>query len=67
MNLQAIDMIVRRLFSDADFRAQAIADPAAALAEYRLAAAEQQALTKLCIRLADGQLAMTGPKVGSWW
>ena len=66
MNLQAIDMIVRRLFSDTDFRSQAIADPAKALAEYRLAAAEHQALTKLCMRLADGQLAMTGPKVG-WW
>ncbi|HEY8599038.1 MAG TPA: hypothetical protein VIL85_11445 [Thermomicrobiales bacterium] len=66
MNLQAIDMIVRRLFSDADFRSQAIADPAAALAEYRLAAAEQQALTKLCVRLADGQMAVPGPKV-VWW
>ena len=66
MNLHAIDTIVRRLFSDANFRAQAIADPAAALAEYRLAAVEQQALTKLCVRLADGQLAMTGPKIG-WW
>ncbi len=67
MNLQAIDMVVRRLFSDADFRSQAIADPTTTFAEYRLAAAEQQALTKLCVRLADGQMAMTGPKVGSWW
>jgi len=66
MNLQAIDTIVRRLFSDTDFRSQAIADPAAALAEYRLAAAEQQALTKLCVRLADGQLAVVSAG-GFWW
>ena len=67
MNMQAIETIVRRLFSDADFRARAIAEPSAALAEYRLAATEQQALTKLCVRLADGQLAATGPQVGGWW
>ncbi len=67
MNLQAIDMVVRRLFSDTDFRSRAITDPTAALAEYRLAAAEQQALTKLCVRLTDGQLAASGPQVGFWW
>lgn len=66
MNLQAIEIVVRRLFSDAVFRAQAIADPQAALAEYRLAAAEQQALTKLCLRLADGTASPTGPKA-YWW
>lgn len=66
MNLPAIEIVVRRLFSDAEFRARAIADPQAALAEYRLAAAEQQALTKLCLRLADGTTS-TGPKVGYWW
>ena len=54
MNLHAIETVVRRLFSDAEFRASAIADPSAALAEYRLAAAEQAALTKLCIQMANG-------------
>jgi hypothetical protein len=54
MNLHAIETVVRRLFSDVEFRASAIADPSAALAEYRLAAAEQAALTKLCVQLASG-------------
>jgi len=67
MNMQAIEAVVRRLFSDATFRADAIADPAAALAEYRLAAAEQQALTKLCAQLGGGgQLAMIR-SAGWWW
>jgi hypothetical protein len=51
VNLQAIEIVVRRLFSDA---------------EYRFAAAEQQALTKLCLRLADGTATPTGPKA-AWW
>lgn len=68
MNLQAIETIVRRLFSDAEFRAQAIADPATALAEYRLAADEQRALTKLCVQLAgDGRLAASGAQASYWW
>ncbi|MDP9373685.1 MAG: hypothetical protein M3Q65_14780 [Chloroflexota bacterium] len=69
MNLQAIEAIVRRLFSDADFRARAIAEPAAALAEYRLAAEEQAALTKLCAQLAagpQGVQASVGTR-GMWW
>ena len=45
MNLQAIEVVVRRLFSDAEFRAAAIADPATALAEYRLAAEECSVLS----------------------
>lgn len=54
MNLNAIETVVRRLFSDAAFRAQAIADPSAALEGYGLAAAEQDALTKLCVQMANG-------------
>ena len=68
MNLQAIETIVRRLFSDAAFRAEAIADPATALAEYRLAAEEQRALTKLCVQLAgDGRLAGAATQLSGWW
>jgi hypothetical protein len=67
MNLQAIETIVRRLFSDAAFRAEAIADPATALAEYRLAAGEQRALTKLCVQMAgDGRPVPSGPQA-LWW
>ena len=54
MNLHAIETVVRRLFSDAEFRAAALADPSIALAEYHLEAAERQVLTKLCLQLADG-------------
>ncbi len=69
MNLQAIEAIVRRLFSDADFRARAIAEPATALAEYRLAAEEQAALAKLCAQLAAGPQALQRGNVrgGYWW
>jgi hypothetical protein len=69
MNLQTIETVVRRLFSDTTFRAQAIANPATALAEYRLAASERQALTKLCLQLNSGGTS-TEDKVqasGWWW
>ncbi len=65
MNLTAIEIVVRRIFSDAEFRARALANPTTALAEYQLAAAEQQALTKLCLRMADGQNAVV-PNF-YWW
>ena len=65
MNMLAIETVVRRLFSDATFRAQAIADPTAALAEYRLAATERQALTKLCLQLNAG--GTTVKEQGWWW
>ena len=67
MNLQAIEIVVRRLFSDAAFRAQAVADPASALAEYRLAAEERTALTKLCVQLADGPTDSKPTSAGFWW
>ncbi len=67
MNLQAIEVIVRRLFSDADFRARAIAEPAAALAEYRLAAEERAALTKLCAQLAAGPQGAQASIVTPWY
>lgn len=67
MNLHAIETVVRRLFADAEFRAAALADPAAALAEYRLAADEQAALTKLCLQLDGGAtLAVGGGATVNW-
>jgi protein-L-isoaspartate O-methyltransferase len=68
MNMQAIETVVRRLFSDAAFRARAIADPATALAEYRLASSEQQALTKLCLQLNIGGTSVEDKvQAGGWW
>jgi hypothetical protein len=65
VNLHAIETVVRRLFSDAAFRARAIADPSAALAEYHLAAAERTALARLCVQLtADGSVST---KQQLWW
>lgn len=67
MNTQTIETVVRRLFSDADFRAQATTDPTTALSGYRLAATEQQALTRLCTQLtSNGQLAAT-TQSNFWW
>ena len=66
MNLHAIETVVRRLFSDAKFRASAITDPSAALAEYRLAAAERAALTKLCVQLANGVTVDDKVKIPFW-
>ena len=66
MNLQAVEIIVRRLFTDAEFRARALADPGTALVEYRLAAEEQIALTRLCVQLAGGGLKIPGPSI-VWW
>lgn len=67
MNLYAIETVVRRLFTDAVFRAAAVADPAAALAEYRLAAEERDALTTLCAQLAGGAtLARGGGATVNW-
>ena len=71
MDLHAIETIVRRLFSDAEFRAAALADPSTALAEYRLEAAERQALTKLCLQLADGPQLLQARRgatiLAAWW
>lgn len=75
MNLQAIEAVVRRLFSDVEFRARAIAEPGAALSEYGLADEERAALTKLCTQLAIGTLTVAGfsaigPDIniyGCWW
>ncbi len=68
MNMQAIETVVRRLFSDAAFRAQAITDPAASLSEYRLAASEQQALTRLCLQLnASGTSTEDKVNASFWW
>ena len=47
MNLCAIEAVVRRWFTDGEFRAITLADPAAALAEYRPEAREHRAPTAL--------------------
>lgn len=67
MNLQTIETIVRRLFTDTAFRSRAIADPSVALVGYHLAAGEQVALTKLCVRLAHGTHFGDEPELWWWW
>ena len=66
MNLHAIETVVRRLVSDTEFRAQAIADPVAAFGEYRLAVAEREALTKLCVQMASGAAVTDKQQLGFW-
>jgi hypothetical protein len=55
VELQNIEAAVRRLFSDNEFRSTAIANPEAAFAAFDLRSDEQEALTKLCARLANGE------------
>lgn len=66
MNLRVVEGVVRRLLSDAEFRSRVIASPAAALSEYRLSQDEHVALTKLCLRVADGPQPGSGP-YGAWY
>lgn len=65
MNLSTIEAVVRRLMADDEFRARALAKPAAALSEYRLAPEEHSALTKLCLQMAGG-LKFDATPMG-WW
>lgn len=66
MDLQTVEVVVRRLMTDAEFRAEALAKPAAALSEYRLGAAEHAALSKLCLEMARSpKLGITAP-MGHW-
>lgn len=53
MELQSLETVVRRLVSDADFRAVAMANPDAALSEFDLGADAQAAVLKLCGQIAD--------------
>jgi hypothetical protein len=66
MNVLAIEAVVRRLFSDAEFRTRAIADPSAALAEYHLATAERAALSKLCVQMVNGAAVTDKQQLGFW-
>lgn len=66
MNLATVEAVVHRLFADADFRAQAIADPASALVQYDLGETERTALTKLCAQLS-GRSPNPEAALGSWW
>lgn len=66
MDLQNVEAVVRRLFSDAEFRAMAIASPSTAFASYGLRSDEHQALTKLCVQLANGENVGASPQ-GLWF
>jgi hypothetical protein len=65
VELQNVEAVVRRLFSDAEFRATAIASPSTALAAYELQSDEQVALTKLSAQLADGE--NIGMSINGYW
>lgn len=68
MDLCTVETVVRRLFTDAEFRARAMEDASEALSEYRLGSAEHAALSKLCLQLASGpklNIGGVGP-MGMW-
>ncbi len=52
MELQAVETVVRRLFSDDEFRTAATLDADTALAEYNLGSDERAALMSLCDQLS---------------
>ncbi len=47
-----IEAIVRRLFTDGDFRKAAIEDTDATLAQYKLSDAERRSVSRVCMGLA---------------
>lgn len=48
-----VEAIVRRLFSDGEFREAAIKDARVALEQYELSEVERRALTRLCAGLTQ--------------
>jgi hypothetical protein len=61
MEVQTVESVVRRLFSDAEFRARATANASEAFAEYELDADQLVALGNLCERLGSGDGAGAVP------
>lgn len=60
MDLQSVEAVVRRLFSDAEFRASASVNSSVAFAEYHLDGEQEAALSKLCESLSrDEGLGIT--------
>ena len=65
MNLHTLEIVVRRLYVDAEFRKLVVSDPIGALSEYRLAKEERIAVTKLSVQLAGGPRFYAKP--AGWW
>jgi hypothetical protein len=64
MNLRVIEEVVRRAFTDEDFRRELVADPAGVLARYALGEDERRALTAA---LATPGGVTLGWYPGFWW
>ncbi len=62
MELQTLETVVQRLFSDADFRSRALANTGEAFADYELDADQLTALGSLCERLDGEQGLGVSPK-----
>ncbi|HEY7125562.1 MAG TPA: hypothetical protein VH540_16520 [Ktedonobacterales bacterium] len=58
--------VVRRLFTDSQFKEDAQTSPELAFAQYSLDADERKALKSLMGRFHQGD-ALTGDIVDSWW
>ncbi len=61
-----METVVRRLVSDAEFRAVAMANPESALAEFDLGADAQAAVSKLSGQIADDN-DFGDVHFGSWY
>lgn len=62
MELETIEAVVWRLFTDEKFRTAATVNSAAALSEYELGINERAALVSLCERLSRHE-GLVGPNI----
>lgn len=54
-----MQLFVKRLVSDAEFRRQALEDPNTVMGEFNLTAAERQSLARLCRKFASHGVGVT--------
>ncbi len=66
--MNQVHLFVKELVSNEEFRRLALANPSAALTRFRLTAAEEASLTRLCLKLSsDGTLALSRPRPTGYW
>lgn len=65
--MNQVHLFIREFVSNEQFRRLALSNPSAALAGYKLTAAEQHSLTNLCLKLSSqGALTVKAQPTG-WW
>jgi hypothetical protein len=71
MASQALQKVVKRIFSDESTKAKFLADPASVLSQFRLKAGEKKAVlaTHAKLGLVDGNSSVLQAEIGPmyWW